>query len=321
MGIIREIFKKRTKNRRNQVFIAAFCGGGLRGYFSAQVAKFIEDEFKIRFSNWFDLFAGTSAGALSTSVFASDFSANQAVDLYETYAKKIFTKKSKLVNGLNRSIYDINNLKESLQDIFGNAKLCTLNKKILITATNISKGDLCIFDNSDKTTTIAEAATASSAAPIYFEAFKIGDSFYSDGGLWANDPSLLALSEVCKGNNIESLTEVFILSIGTGLIDLECFTQNIIKKRKDEKITKLDLGLAHWGTNILNCFSGYDEIGDRRIIRNLMPAKNYLKIDFDITPEFSKIDDIQMMPKLRLKAAEVFAEYKPLIQEFLEQKN
>ncbi len=61
---------------------------------------------------------------------------------------------------------------------------------------------------------IVDVALATSAAPTYFPRHPIGPNEYVDGGLFANDPSLIGLHEadyMFKKN----IQDVHILSIGT----------------------------------------------------------------------------------------------------------
>ncbi|KAF5010853.1 hypothetical protein FDECE_3026 [Fusarium decemcellulare] len=64
------------------------------------------------------------------------------------------------------------------------------------------------------TTAIWEVARATTAAPRYFESIKIGDRKFLDGGMVANNPSLLALREI---NELHNLVPAHFVSIGTGL--------------------------------------------------------------------------------------------------------
>ncbi|KAI1063832.1 hypothetical protein LB506_005398 [Fusarium annulatum] len=66
-------------------------------------------------------------------------------------------------------------------------------------------------------TTIWEVARATTAAPGYFEAIKIMGRKFLDGGMVANNPSLIALREIHKLHS--NLVPALFVSIGTGLKD------------------------------------------------------------------------------------------------------
>ncbi|KAF4458112.1 Calcium-independent phospholipase A2-gamma [Fusarium austroafricanum] len=64
------------------------------------------------------------------------------------------------------------------------------------------------------TAAIWEVARATTAAPRYFESIKIRGKKFLDGGMVANNPSLLAIREI---NNLHDKATVLFVSIGTGL--------------------------------------------------------------------------------------------------------
>ncbi|RGP60191.1 calcium-independent phospholipase a2-gamma [Fusarium sporotrichioides] len=65
------------------------------------------------------------------------------------------------------------------------------------------------------TITIWEVARATTAAPLYFESIKITGRKFLDGGMGANNPSLITIREV---NRLHGTPALFV-SIGTGLKD------------------------------------------------------------------------------------------------------
>ena len=62
---------------------------------------------------------------------------------------------------------------------------------------------------------LQDAILASCAAPTYFSPKQVGTYLLADGGLWSNNPSILALTEALSKFN-KKIEEVRILSIGTG---------------------------------------------------------------------------------------------------------
>lgn len=85
-----------------------------------------------------------------------------------------------------------------------------------------------------------EVALATSAAPMYFPAAEIGEAECKiDGGLWANNPILVALAEGKKLGF--ELHQIKVLSLGTG--DSIYNIDNKVAKRS---------GLVDWKTNIID---------------------------------------------------------------------
>ncbi|KAM0491744.1 hypothetical protein ACHAP8_010373 [Fusarium lateritium] len=64
------------------------------------------------------------------------------------------------------------------------------------------------------TTAIWEVARATTAAPVYFESIKIRGRKFLDGGMVANNPSLIAIREI---HNLHGRVPALFVSIGTGL--------------------------------------------------------------------------------------------------------
>ena len=52
--------------------ILTIDGGGIRGYFSAYLLERIQQELDVKFSEYFDLIAGTSTGSIIAAALAID---------------------------------------------------------------------------------------------------------------------------------------------------------------------------------------------------------------------------------------------------------
>ncbi|NQZ66308.1 MAG: hypothetical protein HRT99_03790 [Mycoplasmatales bacterium] len=80
-----------------------------------------------------------------------------------------------------------------MKKFFGNKKIKDLNKEkmFFINVTNFNKSEICIINNLEERwqeTYLWQVALWTSAAPFYF---KIKNSPFIDGGIWANDPRVL----------------------------------------------------------------------------------------------------------------------------------
>jgi predicted patatin/cPLA2 family phospholipase len=81
-----------------------------------------------------------------------------------------------------------------------------------------------------------QVARSTSAAPTFFQPVNILESYFVDGGLWANNPSLVGIIEAMKSGF--KLEEISILSLGTGATAFQV-DQNKAKK----------MNLKNWGFN------------------------------------------------------------------------
>ena len=94
-----------------------------------------------------------------------------------------------------------------------------ISAPLIITSSNIATGGVHVFKSRylaelgepyvrDRDIPLIEAILASSAAPTYFDPVQVDESLLADGGLWANNPSILAVTEAISkfGNYQVNLT-------------------------------------------------------------------------------------------------------------------
>ncbi|MEW6624950.1 MAG: patatin-like phospholipase family protein [Bacillota bacterium] len=201
--------------------ILTFDGGGVCGAFSAAVlvklCKLIPNIVEKA-----DLIAGSSIGALITLCIANGTSPK---DLLKLYSKKnagfVFADAH---NGIFKPKYDNKNLKLMLQCIFPpDLRLKDLKARVLIPSfktrgSNFINWGPVLFNNFPKSRTknksVIDVALASTAAPVYFPSYKN----YMDGGIYANNPGLAAITVALdKDLGNQKLANIHLLSIGTGI--------------------------------------------------------------------------------------------------------
>ncbi|MBC8152150.1 MAG: patatin-like phospholipase family protein, partial [Bacteroidetes bacterium] len=196
---------------------------------------------EVRLSDFFDFFAGTSTGGILTSLYLcpdaknpsiARFSAQDAVDLYLEYGDDIFDisvwKKIASGNGVLDEKHDAAQLERLLKRYFGKTKLSELLKPCLITSYDIRRRRTHFFNQRDAIVKgdshdflVRDICRATSAAPTYFETaliHSLDDVSYPlvDGGMFANNPSLCAYSEVRNMNPELTAKDMLIVSLGTG---------------------------------------------------------------------------------------------------------
>jgi patatin-like phospholipase/acyl hydrolase len=228
--------------------ILSIDGGGIRGLIPGQILVALEKKLQekskdpqARIANYFDFFAGTSTGGILTCLLLCPdegdpkkpkFSAEEAVDLYKRYGDKIFQVSflSSLLNykSMFSEKYPANHLEEVLLTYFREKRLSELLKPCLITSYDIQERKTHFFASHDYPRKgdggdfyLKDVCRATSAAPTYFEAALIksisGVSYpMIDGGIFANNPSLCAYSEVRNSKGDPSAKDMLILSLGTG---------------------------------------------------------------------------------------------------------
>jgi uncharacterized protein len=235
--------------------ILSIDGGGIRGILPAMILNYIEEQTKQRISTMFDLIAGTSTGgilALGLNKVNSDssinsepeYTARELVDFYVENGKTIFNEYiPTAVDDLLQPKFNPKGREEVLTRIFGKTSIERSLKQVFITSYDIelripvfftSNPDLEDTNNLDcrkvcKGFTMAQAAMATSAAPTFFPPYKLdtvhrtSEGYYAlvDGGIFANNPTALAMMEAeiaYQKQTGESLhrSEILVVSLGTG---------------------------------------------------------------------------------------------------------
>jgi uncharacterized protein len=226
--------------------ILSIDGGGMKGILPAVYLKRIEQQLGSPIHEFFDMICGTSTGGIIALGLAAGISASDISDLYLKKGEKIFPK-NLLTNQLLTAKYSNKQLLALLKETLGNKRLDDANTMLCIPSIEHHKAEPKVFKTPhhkdyilDGCRFMWEVALATSAAPLYFPAAEIGESECKiDGGLWANNPLLVAIAEAKKlGYGLEKIK---ILSLGTG---------DAIYQVNNEAARKG--GLKAWGTNLVD---------------------------------------------------------------------
>jgi uncharacterized protein len=205
-------------------------GGGIRGIFSIAILQALEEEVGHSVGELFDIIAGTSTGAIIAASVSLNKSMKEVHESYMLYGEKIFKRQAKV--GLFKSVYSDRSLRHLLKKSFGELEMKDIQKPLLIPAVDITHGKPFIHrsnfghpGNGDLSIKLWDAVLSSCSAPVYFPPNKIGDEYLSiDGGLWANNPSLVGLTEAIHYFQ-KGMDEIHILSLGTGLQNIDFTTE------------------------------------------------------------------------------------------------
>lgn len=231
----------------NMIRILSIDGGGIRGIIPAkllirleELLQFYSGNQEAHLSDYFDLIAGTSTGAILTSLYLcpefigstkSKYTAKEILDLYVNHGQDIFEKKLwyrfKNGFGLVGPQYLPDYLEKLLEDYLGETRMEDLVKPCLIPAYDITSGDAWFFNQMNAYRDVSynflvrEIVRGSTAAPTYFPVAKISDSIRGemaliDGGMFANNPALCAYIEACKFPSHPTEENIMIISLGTG---------------------------------------------------------------------------------------------------------
>jgi patatin-like phospholipase/acyl hydrolase len=234
-----------------KIRILSIDGGGIRGILPGIVLTQIEKKLQkktgdsnIRLSDMFDFMAGTSTGGILSLAYLTPnednrpkLSAQDAVNIYLDRGDEIFDvsawQKIKSGKGILDEKYNASELEEALEDTFGDLKLSNLLKPCIITSYDIRNGKPHFFkqhksENGIYNFNIKDVARTTSAATTYFETERIKNELGTpypliDGGVFVNNPALVAYSEVRSMNfseieHLPTAKDMMIVSIGTGSV-------------------------------------------------------------------------------------------------------
>ena len=293
--------------------ILSLDGGGIRGLYTSTILEQIEQSFHVNLSECFDLLIGTSTGSIIASAIALDISMKDISNLFIEDGKMIF-KKRKFNMGIFKSRYKNKRLKASLENRFCNKTLGDIEKPLMIVSTDILNDNVYIHKSNyfskiesyirDKDTRLTDAILASCAAPLYFDPVRLkNDYFVCDGGLWANNPSVLGITEA-KSKLGKNMSDICMLSIGTG--------NNHVSYNKKNKNWGLFTGWK--GKKLIECLFSVSSKGATNISRLLLGG-NYIRVNCHI--EEYNMDNVNGLDNLKSYAKTCFEDNKNIIKNFL----
>lgn len=298
-------------NNENKIRILSLNGGGARGQFTvsvlAEFERIIEqrtEDKNIHIGDYFDLICGTSIGGILALGLASGKCARELESVFESSAHKIFPKKSeinKLIRAAFGAIYSSRPLKETILNMIDpDTTFGDLKTRVLIPAVNLTTGKPQFFKtphnpdfDRDQRLKLIDAALATSAAPTYFKPHYCQDleAQFADGGLVANNPSLIGLHEALKDMKSDfpnsDYSDIHILNVGTMAEDY-C----ISPKKLSSKWNNGYLGL--WGAGkelVLATMAANQTLHKKMLERDLRfkgAESNYIYLDSNIPNSAAK---------------------------------
>lgn len=202
--------------------VLSLDGGGIRGCLTIGFLCQLEKALKKPLPQVFDLIAGTSTGAIQAGLIAGlGLSAAQANEKTTEENFKAIFPYSRIKVGLTMPKYNGDGKTKVMKKYFGDIRLKDTKVPILIPTYYLNNHEAKIFNDLDHPEEkLASAIDCSSAAPTYFPAIEqdeqVDPGYYIDGGVSANDPSILAYIDAKQR---WPDCEIRVLSIGTGVAE------------------------------------------------------------------------------------------------------
>lgn len=270
--------------------ILSFDGGGVRGAFSASVAANLLKIDPDLYSH-FDVYTGTSTGAIIATLLALGHGPETIMSMYTTHATRIFSRDIRSFRGTMNSRYKTSGFAAVLVSVLKNQTLGDIQKRLIITASNITTGEVQLFDSANplhQSLTLIEVILASTAAPSIFDPVRIGEFLYADGGLWANDPTLPAVF-LLKDEGIK-FEDMRILSIGTG------YHQTLYTEAQNSRLGWGIIG--RWeGAKLLSLTGKLQNSEASNYLDILLKSENYYRVNFELEKGI-ELDDPSQVEQL-----------------------
>jgi len=257
--------------------ILALDGGGAKALFTAHVLAGLEDDLGVRISDSFDLIAGTSAGGIVALALGAGLRPKEIAEHYKELVHEVFPASRRRwwrrVRNLSTPIYDDSALRTALDGVLGERLLGDSVKRLVIPSWDVQRGQVHIFKTPhhprlarDWRTTMVDVALATSAAPVYFPAAHVDGHRLIDGGVWANNPSVVAIAEAVSMLN-RPLNAITVLNIGT-ISEIAHHP-----KRRDHG------GILQWVQPIAPLVLGAGSRGGQGIAEHLVGKQNFTRFD------------------------------------------
>lgn len=296
-----------SKSRKFKIL--SLDGGGIRGVFPAYLLAKIEASVKQPIWKYFDLICGTSTGGIISLAIAVGKPVSEVLKMYQEEAATIFPKAPhKIVKAVrcllgNGGYYPSENLENVLRKFYlvenRSLKMQDARTRLCIPAVDLCMGRTKVYKtphevikpeketfHSDAELDLWTVARATSAAPFLFPSAKVRQSYSVDGGLWANNPSFVGLTEALRIGF--SLEEIQILSVGTGIRESQ------VLQRHAEK-----MNLHKWAKDykFLDTIFSVQSQAVCNQLDHILSKDSYLRINTTYSEKIG-IDDIDRIPDL-----------------------
>lgn len=219
-----------------QFRILSLDGGGIRGVFPATLLAELERRYTdgTPIGDYFDLVAGTSTGGILGLGLGAGRSGEELQDLYVGRGCEVFPPlpasfygrlRGRWRDGLHyvRHRYDRAALEALLKDRLGAEKLLGESKvRLVIPAFEGGHSEVLVYKTphhpdykTDRHKLMVTVGLATAAAPTYYRPLEDEGYVLVDGGVWANNPVMLAVIEALTCFTVEP-TQIDVLTIGCG---------------------------------------------------------------------------------------------------------
>lgn len=307
---------KEAESRKRDFKILAIDGGGVRGIIPAIVLHELQKDLAEPIWKYFDLICGTSTGGIIALALSVGKPIEEIVKMYDGKSALIFPKPKWYAESLKRfgkvfcgdgGRFEGSCLEQVLKAEFLTGdqpfKMKDALTRLCIAAIDITNGRVVVYKSphsviypteqkmtADSEKEMWRIALATSAAPTFFPTVKILESYCVDGGIWANNPSLVGLTEAIRSGF--RLDEISILSLGTGSAVFQ------IEEKRAKRMNLLSWG---FGRGLVELAFEAQSQSVHNQVRGLLRDDKYLRVQYDFKSNIG-LDDISRINDLKAAA-------------------
>jgi len=277
--------------------ILSIDGGGIKGVVPAAFLAQLEEALGESVTHFFDLIAGTSTGGIIALGLGLGMSAVDILRFYERLGPAVFAG-NRLGGALRRigfAKYHSEPLRRALEATFGEKTLGESRSRLVIPALNLETGEVHLYKTAhhprfevDYKERAVEVALATAAAPTYFPAHRSAKGIpLIDGGVWANNPTGLAVVEAVGVLNWPR-DSTWVLSLG-------CVTEPL----RVGLARSLPLGLGYWAMKVTDVFMTAQSFSSLGTAYVLIGHEHVLRVSPTIDRGRFSLDSAKEIPSLR----------------------
>ncbi|KAJ1436480.1 acyl transferase/acyl hydrolase/lysophospholipase [Ochromonadaceae sp. CCMP2298] len=300
--------------------ILCLDGGGIRGILTTTILKRI-CKHKPSFLDNVDLIVGTSAGGLLSLLLASGYTADECDDIYSFAGNHIFGHNPWRAINPFRAKYSDKAKQELLQHYYGTRTMGDLQKTCAVIAFRLDGRKShthrlfnkegwrpAVFSNMpqagglirpDDDLLVWDAAMRTSAAPTFFPVFR----GYTDGGIVANNPTVVAISKAMAHYPHLNMGNIAVLSIGAGTFPrhLQLLSKHSSGNHSNgdteaveesSPLWRADWGIKQWIPYLLDIILDGDSVTTEMVVQYLLAANGlYHRIDPRL-PRWIALDEV-----------------------------
>ncbi|MET4149092.1 MULTISPECIES: CBASS cGAMP-activated phospholipase [unclassified Bradyrhizobium] len=199
-----------------QFKVLSIDGGGIKGLYSARILSLLEADLRqthgdtARIVDYADLICGTSTGGLIALGLALRIPAETICHFYEQHGPKIFNGSQSWLALFRQTLFggkfSDEYLRLALEKLLQKSVVGDSECLLCIPTYDFTHGTYGVFKFDHKEGNLSrhnslpmvDVALATSAAPTFFPLAQIAkenNTQYVDGGVWANNPSLVGVTE------------------------------------------------------------------------------------------------------------------------------